>query len=76
MREAVPLRRPSHMPDSHRGFRLRPTSSGRTRSCTRSPNSYPSPRQALPNNRSNSARPSWPTRCLVRSSPACSTNQE
>eukprot|EP00969_Alexandrium_andersonii_P325570 14385293-Alexandrium_andersonii.AAC.1 len=61
---AVPQRRPSQMPEPQRGFRLRSMSPGRARKCTRSPNSYPSSLQALPNNRSNAVRPSWPTRCL------------
>eukprot|EP00969_Alexandrium_andersonii_P324565 14341707-Alexandrium_andersonii.AAC.1 len=50
-------------------------SSGRARSRTCSPNSYPSPRLGLPKSRSNAARPSWPMKCFARGSPACSTNQ-
>eukprot|EP00969_Alexandrium_andersonii_P071295 3147405-Alexandrium_andersonii.AAC.1 len=75
MRDAEPQRRPNHAPGSHRGFRPRPTSPGRARQCICSPSSYPSPRLDLPKSRSNAVRPTWPMRCLARSSPARSTNQ-
>eukprot|EP00969_Alexandrium_andersonii_P017424 761727-Alexandrium_andersonii.AAC.1 len=61
MWEAVPQRRPSQIPDSQRGFRLRSISAGCARQCTSSPNSYPSSREGFPNRRSKPVRPSWPT---------------